>query len=124
MPFQVVGHPDYPDHRFSFTPVSMEAAVHPPCQDKLCYGRDLRGLSVDSLFRNRKLDLSVLFDFFNKMDTATFFNAKWFDTLAGTSSFREAIQAGWSEARIRESWKKELEAFNERRKLYLLYRDF
>lgn len=124
MPFQVAGHPDYPDHSFSFTPVSMEAAVNPPLKDKLCYGVDLTRLSVDSLFQNRKMDLSVLLHFYSKMDTATFFTDKWFDTLAGTSAFRKAIEEGWSENQIRESWRQDLRMFNEKRKHYLLYRDF
>lgn len=124
VPFQVAGHPDYPDHSFSFTPVSMQAAVNPPLKDKLCYGVDLTRLSVDSLFENRKLDLSVLLHFYSKMDKASFFNAKWFDTLAGTSAFREAIEDGWSEDQIRASWQADLKSFNETRKKYLLYKDF
>lgn len=124
MPFQVAGHPDYPDHQFSFTPVSMESAVNPPLKGKLCYGVDLRHLSTDSLFHNRKLDLSVLLHFYSRMDTATFFNAKWFDTLAGTTAFRKAIEASWSETQIRQSWQADLLKFNEKRKKYLLYKDF
>ena len=37
---------------------------------------------------------------------------------------RGAIEAGWGEEQIRDSWKGDLEKFNERRKLYLLYKDF
>ena len=124
IPFQVVGSPDYPDHTFSFTPVSTSAAKNPPLKDKLCYGLDLTRLNVDSLFNVRHLDLSILLKCYAVMDKSTFFNASWFDTLAGNPSLREAIIAGWSEQQIRESWKADLEKFNERRKLYLLYKDF
>ncbi|MDZ4746984.1 MAG: DUF1343 domain-containing protein [Saprospiraceae bacterium] len=124
MPFQVVGHPDYPDHTFSFTPVAMTSAKSPPMKDKLCYGVDLSKTDVDSLFQLRKMDLRVLLQFYKVMDKTTFFNASWFDKLAGNASFRKSIEAGWGEAQIRESWKTDLEKFNQRRKLYLLYPDF
>jgi uncharacterized protein YbbC (DUF1343 family) len=122
--FQVVGSPDYPDHEFSFTPRSTHGAKTPPLIDKLCYGLDLSSLDVDSLFATRQLNLSVLLHFYNTMDTATFWNAKWFDTLAGGPGFRKDVQAGWDEEKIRSSWKEGLEKFNEKRKQYLLYKDF
>ena len=62
--------------------------------------------------------------FYKVMEKTTFFNASWFDKLAGNSSFRKSIEAGWGESQIRESWKSDLEKFNQRRKLYLLYPDF
>ena len=123
-PFQVVGHPDYPEQNFSFMPTSISGAKNPPLKGKLCHGVDLTETNIDSLFSNRKMDLTTLLNFYNKMDKATFFNADWFDKLAGTSSFRKSIEAGWSEEQIRESWKADLDKFNERRKLYLLYKDF
>lgn len=123
-PFQVVGHPDFPDRTFSFIPWSTPAAKNPPLRGVECYGIDLTGLNVDSLFNVRHLDLSILLKCYAVMNKSTFFNASWFDTLAGNPSLREAIIAGWSEARIRESWKAGLDLFNERRKLYLLYTDF
>jgi uncharacterized protein YbbC (DUF1343 family) len=105
-------------------PKAIPGAMNPPLKDKTCYGINLSTADMDSLFQQRKMDLSVLLRFYGVMDKATFFNASWFDKLAGTSSFRKAIQAGWDEEKIRESWKGELEKFNERRKMYLLYRDF
>ena len=124
VPFQVVGHPDYPDHSFSFTPKSVEGAKNPPLKDQLCYGIDLSAADVDSLFAQRKLDLSVLLRVYNKMDTTAFFNAKWFDTLAGGPAFREAIEAGMDEAAIRKTWEADLTSFKKKRKQYLLYPDF
>ena len=123
-PFQVAGHPDYPDHTFSFTPVSMPGAKNPPLQDKLCYGVDLTSVNLDSLYALRKMDMSVLLSFYQKMDSSTFFNAAWFDKLAGTDTYRKAIEAGWSETQIRESWEVPLKKFNARRLKYLLYEDF
>jgi uncharacterized protein YbbC (DUF1343 family) len=123
-PFQVVGHPDYPERTFSFTPRTIEGAKQPPLKDQLCYGIDLTHASEDSLFAQRKMDLSVLLQVYAAMDTTGFFNAKWFDTLAGGPSLREAILAGKDEAAIRASWQPGLNAFMKKRKQYLLYPDF
>jgi len=123
-PFQVAGNPAYPNKKFSFTPKAVPGATNPPQKDKKCYGLDLSKANVDSLFAVRHMDLSVLLTFYQQMDTAAFFNASWFDKLAGGPSFREAIQAGWNEKQIRESWKADLDKFNHRRKRYLLYKDF
>jgi uncharacterized protein YbbC (DUF1343 family) len=123
-PFQVVGHPDYPNHNFSFIPQSTSSAKNPPLKDKLCFGVDLTRVDADSLFTAGHLDISILLKCYAQMDKQAFFNASWFDKLAGNPAFRESIEAGWGEAQIRESWKEDLRDFNKRRKLYLLYRDF
>jgi uncharacterized protein YbbC (DUF1343 family) len=124
MQFQVAGHPAYPDHTFSFTPKSMEGAKSPPLENQICYGVNLTGVDVDSLFQQRKLDMSVLLMFYRKLKVEKFFNADWFDKLAGGPSYRESIEAGMSEAQIRNTWQKGLEEFNGKRKKYLLYKDF
>ncbi len=121
VPFQVVGHPDYPDRSFSFVPRSVPGATNPPLKDKTCYGIDLSGSDMDSLFSIRRMDLHVLLDAYKVMDKASFFNASWFDKLAGTSSLREWIIAGWGEDQIRAGWRDELKLFREKRKVYLLY---
>ena len=42
-PFEMIGHPDLHQYKFSFTPVSIDTmAKTPPLRDKLCYGVDLR----------------------------------------------------------------------------------
>ena len=96
MQFQVVGSPDYPDHAFSFTPRAMEGAMNPPLKDQLCHGVDLTKLDVDSLFQTKQMNLSVLLDVYQKSKKESFFNAEWFDTLAGGPGFRESI-VGWED---------------------------
>lgn len=122
--FQVIGHPDYPDHAFQFVPHSTEGALNPPYKDKACYGIDLSHLDVDSLFRTRKMNLSLIFKFLEVTDTTKFFTEDWFDKLAGGPPFRNAIESGLTEEQIRASWSLDLAKFNERRKRYLLYKDF
>ncbi len=123
MPFQVAGHPKYPDSSFSFVPKSIPGALHPPLEGKKCYGIDLTKINVDSLFDTRQMNLSILIHFYVTMKEEYFFNPSWFDRLAGGPGFREGIISSWTEAQIRGSWKKGIEAFKERRKVYLLYPD-
>ena len=124
MQFQVVGSPDYPDHAFSFTPRAMEGAMNPPLKDQLCYGVDLTKLDVDSLFKTKQMNLSVLLDVYQKSKKESFFNAEWFDKLAGGPGFRESILKGLNEDEVRQTWRKGLEDFRLKRKPYLLYKDF
>lgn len=122
-PFQMIGHPDYPDSSFSFTPRSGFAARYPPQEGKLCWGKDLRSIPLDSLRRDTALNLSYLFDFFNRLPHKEdfFLENHFFDKLAGNSTMREQMLAGKSEAEIRASWQYDLDLFKEIRKKYLLY---
>ena len=122
-PFQVVGHPEFPDKTFSFVPTPNPGAMTPPLEGKTCYGMDLTRVDIDSLFETRHLDLSVLLDFYHKLPKEDFFNAAFFDKLAGGPGLRESIQKGWTEAQIRESWQNDLEMFKVLRQPYLLYAD-
>ena len=55
-------------------------------------------------------------------DKETFFLKNlFFDKLAGTDQLRLALQAGKTEAEIRQSWQKDLEHFKQIRAKYLLY---
>ncbi len=125
-PFQVFGHSLLPPekHPFSFTPVSVAAAPNPPQQDLLCHGRYLAGISTQQLFEKKRIDLTYLIEAYRYFpDKAHFFNS-FFENLAGNKLLREQIKAGLSEERIRESWRQDLEAFQNIRKSYLLYPDY
>jgi uncharacterized protein YbbC (DUF1343 family) len=54
-------------------------------------------------------------------DKEKFFIANSFDKHLGTSTFREQIIAGASEAEIRKSWEKGLDSYKVIRSKYLLY---
>lgn len=117
MPFQVIGHPDLKNMRFQFTPVSIDGmSKNPPLENKLCYGLDLREVTVKPQF-----DLSYLISFYHAFpDKDKFFNS-YFEKLAGTSTLREQIRLGLDEIQIRESWRDDVEKYNVIRKKYLLY---
>ncbi len=124
-PFEVYGHPDYPDHLFSFTPVSKPgASMNPKYKGQICYGVDLRNIPLRFLRNNRHLVLDWLMDAYKEMGSRDdFFNA-YFEKLAGTDQLRQQIEAGKDKYTIRWSWKKELDTFKNIRKKYLLYPDF
>lgn len=124
-PFQVIGYPDENFGKFTFTPVSIEGmAKSPKLENEKCYGVDLRKTDVA-----RELDLNYILGFYNQYKAnntekqKSFFNS-FFKLLAGTNQLRQQIEAGLSEEEIRESWEKDLIAYKDMRKKYLLYPDF
>lgn len=118
MPFQVIGHPDLKGMPFQFTPVSIEGmSKNPPHENKVCYGIDLRSIAFEP-----HLSLKYLLDMYQAFpDKSKFFNNNSFDKHLGTSTFREQVIAGLSEDEIKKSWEKDLNAYREMRKKYLLY---
>jgi len=124
--FQVLGHPDFPERDFQFTPEPMFGAQYPKHKGTTCYGYDLTQLDLEFLRKQDHLDLSYLLNFYVKLpDTETFFNKNlFFDKLAGTADLRRQIREGLEESVIRASWEPELSAFKQMRKKYLLYEDF
>jgi uncharacterized protein YbbC (DUF1343 family) len=123
-PFQIIGYPEYPVKNFSFTPKSVEGAKSPPYMNKQCYGLDLKNFDRDYFIQRRSIDLSWLIGMYAKSaDKAKFFNS-FFDKLAGTDELRKQIEAGKPENEIRESWSTDLKMYLEKRKKYLLYKDY
>jgi len=123
-PFQMAGHPDFPDTTaFSFTPMPNAASRFPPQEGVRCWGYDYRNLSTDSLFRQARIDLRPVLDFYCELpDKAHFFlETRYFERLAGTYSLWPQIEEGNFESDIRASWQPDLNCFREIRKKYLLY---
>jgi len=118
MPFQVFGHPELPGD-FTFTPQSGQVNRNPPLAGELCRGSDLR--TYQSTDNRQQIRLSWLLGAWKDFpDKEAFFNG-YFDTLAGTGALRKAIEEGWTEDMIRESWREGLEHFRTQREKYLLY---
>ena len=117
-PFQVYGYPDPKFGDFTFTPVSIDGmSKTPPHQDKLCYGRDLRGESM-----NHQFTLSYLLEAYEKSGMKEKFFNNYFNTLVGTDELKKQILAGKSEAEIRDSWKVGMDAYKVKREKYLIYK--
>jgi uncharacterized protein YbbC (DUF1343 family) len=114
--FQIYGSPFLPKSDFSFTPVPNFGAKEPMHKDQLCYGEDLTRIK-----KVNRLELKWLIKAYQTTsDQSKFFN-DFFTKLAGTKKLQQQIVAGTSEADIRASWQKDLEAFKAMRKPYLLY---
>jgi len=117
MPFQVAGNPELETMPFQFMPVSLKGiSPHPPLENKVCYGIDLRSVAVD-----RKLDLSYLLEFYKAYPDKEKFFIAYFDKLAGTSVLKQQIRDGLTEDQIRASWEPELMEYKAKRTKYLLY---
>ncbi len=125
-PFQVAGYPDFPDTTaFSFTPLPNAASKYPPLEGRLCRGYDFRFLSVDSLVREARIDLTLLLDVYCEFpDKANFFlPSRYIEKLSGTYAFWPQIEAGYFESDIRATWQEDLDYYRAIRKNYLLYPD-
>ena len=119
MPFEVYGHPEL-EGPFSFTPVSIPGiSGNPKFRDQLCFGVDLREFVPPEGWS--RLQLQWLIDAYLKYPRKDAFFTSYFEKLAGTSTLRAQIEAGWDQHRIRMSWQKDLEHFLEIRKPYLIY---
>ncbi len=113
-PFQHIGHPDYPDQTYSFTPKPMDGAKEPKLNGQVCYGLDFTKEEIVYQF-----EVSSVIDFYNKMGQPEDFFTSYFKLLAG--DLDEQIKAGMSAQEIRASWQEELEGYKKMRKGYLMY---
>ncbi len=123
-PFEVFGHPKFPEPLYSFTPKSILGAQKPPYMNQTCYGFDLHD-SVQKILKklDKKLNITWLMQAYELCpNQKTFFNS-FFDKLAGTSALKEQIIVCAYEKEIRKSWKKDIERFKKIRTKYLLYKD-
>jgi uncharacterized protein YbbC (DUF1343 family) len=114
--FQIYGSPFLTKGSFSFTPKPNFGAKEPVYNGQECYGEDLSAASKVTQFELHWL----LKAYQNTSDKSKFFNA-FFTKLAGTKKLQQQIESGVSEKAIRDSWKKDLEAFSIMRKAYLIY---
>jgi uncharacterized protein YbbC (DUF1343 family) len=130
MPFTVLGAPALKGkYEFSFTPVSLPGMSENPLhKDQVCYGLDLRKYDINELRERRQINLSWMIELYKAYpDKARFFDRSYskqianIDYLAGTSDFKKQIAEGWTEERIRATWKPGIEEFKKTRGKYLLY---
>lgn len=119
-PFEVYGSPWTPSLPYKFTPRPAPGATSPFLNGKVCYGEDLSNEKSDL----KALDLSYLLKSYKSFEHGKvdfFLKNRFFDKLAGTDELRKQIVRGLSEKAIKESWKKDLEAFELIRSKYVIY---
>ncbi|MCF6220639.1 MAG: DUF1343 domain-containing protein [Robiginitomaculum sp.] len=122
-PFQILGgiHPEYGD--FTFTPEPKPgAALNPKLNGQKLYGNDLRQSQISGL------NIELFIDWYGRANKLNenlgegfLTRPAWLDKLMGTAKFRHQVETGQSAEMIRMSWKAGLDAFKQRRELYLLY---
>ncbi len=132
MPFEVYGSPylDDDDLSFTFEPKSMKGATDPPFKGEECYGKDLRGVPLSTIWEEG-IDLSYLIDAYNDFtedhpDMDFFAMSKngdkyWIDLLSGSDELRKQMIEGKSAEEIEASWQEDISAFMKQREPYLLY---
>ncbi|HUX84613.1 MAG TPA: DUF1343 domain-containing protein [Chitinophagaceae bacterium] len=121
-PFSCFGEPDFPHRLYSFIPRSVPGATDPPYPDDTCYGENLWAppARVRAILRGH-FSLRWLLQAYRLCpDKAKFFKP-YFNKLAGDSTLKIQILAGWPEKKIRESWAPDLERFRALRRKYLMY---
>lgn len=122
IPFQIYGHPDYPDTSFSFVPESIPGVSNSPkFESQKCYGVILDTVDIYSYTLNQGLNINYLIDAYRKMNLGENFFTEYFDLLAGTDDFGKQIIDGISAAEIKNSWEEDLELFKSIREKYLIY---
>jgi uncharacterized protein YbbC (DUF1343 family) len=123
-PFQIFGHPTLPDSLYAFIPKPNLGAKNSKCFYQTCYGWNLHSDAATAQQRvNQRIQLKYLLNAYRLFPGKdSFFLANnFFHKLAGQDQLMKQIKAGWSETRIRESWKPGLRRFMRIRKKYLLY---
>lgn len=116
MQFQIYGSPYLPKSDFNFTPKPNFGAQNPVYNGILCYGEDL-----STITKVNKLELKWLIKAYETTTNKSKFFNPFFTKLAGTKKLQQQIEAGITEEKIRESWKKGLIEFKEMRSKYLIY---
>ena len=133
--FEVYGSPYFAEiegYDLAFTPQSIEGAANPPFLGQECYGVDLGGIPLESIWQEG-INIDYLVSAYQDMQAVhpevSFFgepdqNGRYFiDLLAGTTDVRAQIEAGWSADEIEAAWAGDVEDFKQQRAPYLLYEE-
>ena len=122
LPFQIYGSPWLKNMNYQFTPKPNFGAKDPFLNGRLCYGEnlsqnysDLRELRIDWLLNAYKN--------YQNIDQNFFLKNLFFDKLAGSDELRKQIISGKTADEIKNSWKKDLEDFQQIRAKYVIYED-
>lgn len=132
-PFQILGYDNPAFGTYRFTPKAKKGAQNPKLKGKHCHGVDLRIPSKDLIkmgFQSpeeiKGLSLKPLIYFYNlsKQKNIQLVDRKrTFQILIGNKKLLNQIEQGLSEEQIKETWKKDLDQFKQKRKKYLLYKE-
>lgn len=121
-PFQIYGHPNLMLGSFEFTPKANAASKYPKLEGKQCNGQNLNGYANNYENNKSEINLNWLIESYKTLnsDSLEVFN-NYFNTLAGNRDLQKQIKEGWSEKKIKQSWKADLKKFKLIREKYLIY---
>lgn len=124
-PFEVWGHPEYKNKKYSFMPRPGAGSKNPRYKYQRCNGNSYHWKTDDILkMLDSKLNIEILKEAYGSSKRTDKFFTSFFEKLTGTGELRQQIMAKKSVAEIRQSWEPELSKFKQIRKKYLLYPDF
>lgn len=121
-PYQCFGSPAMDWGNLTFTPVSIPGiAEKPKFQGIPCTGFDLTEYGFKQAYYDAKVNINWLIMAYHLSKNKPAFFSDFIDKLAGTPQLKQQIIAGQTAENIRNSWQKDLNAYNNMRKAYLLY---
>jgi uncharacterized protein YbbC (DUF1343 family) len=118
-PFQVYGHPNMRGS-YTFTPKSKGGASKPLLEGQRCRGENLVDFAHDYVYNDNQLHLDWVIEAYQQLKDESFFT-NYFRLLSGDKQLQKDIESGKTAAQIRDSWKKDIEAFEAIRGKYLIY---
>lgn len=120
-PFQLFGHPDFPDTSFSFVPKSIPGkSTHPKQEGKECFGVDLTELSLKEIREKKRIDWSYFLQMDSAVPDGAFMERQsFFELLLGKKFI-------WESSSVKDfitlvDSKEEIVEFNIIRNKYLIY---
>lgn len=123
-PFQLIGAPWFSEYNFEFTPIDRPGAKNPPYENQACKGFLLQDFADSYIDGLGEVYLFWLVESYKMAPNKNEFFKPFFTLLAGTTELQKQIESGMSVEDIRASWQKDLSAFQQIRRRYLLYEDF
>jgi len=124
LPFQVIGHPNFKDGNYSFTPESKLGAKDPKYMGQICHGYNLSTYGAEYIKDTHKIYLYWLIGSYQNIPNKDVFFNENFNYHAGNTTLQKQIKEGVSEDEIHKSWENGISTFKQIRKKYLLYKDF
>ena len=124
LPFQVIGHPNFKDGNYSFTPESKLGAKDPKYMGQICHGYNLSTYGAEYIKDTHKIYLYWLIGSYQNIPNKDVFFNENFNYHAGNATLQKQIKEGVSEDEIHKSWENGISTFKQIRKKYLLYKDF
>ncbi len=112
--FQHIGHPDYPDKSYAFTPRSRPGAKNPVLEGEVCFGEHYGFFGP-----NYKFTIQPLIDFYKKMDRKDFFKPICTD-LPALKTYKNRLRMAGRKKLSRQVGNPLYPVSNQKRKVFIV----